>query len=48
MERSILKSVKKNLGLEPDYDVFNGEIVMHINTAFSTLNQLGLGPSGGH
>ncbi len=48
MERSILKSVKKNLGLEPDYDVFNGEIVMHINTAFSTLNQLGLGPSGGY
>ena len=48
METSILKSVKKNLGLEPNYDVFDGEIVMHINAAFSTLSQLGLGPAGGY
>lgn len=47
MEQSILKSVKKNLGLEPEYDVFDGEIITFINTAFSTLNQLGVGtPSG--
>ncbi len=48
MEHSILKSVKKNLGLEPTYDVFDGEIIMHINAAFSTLSQLGLGPAGGY
>lgn len=48
MEYSILKSVKKNLGLEPSYIVFDGEIIMHINTAFSTLSQLGLGPDGGY
>ena len=48
MEPSILKSVKKNLGLEPNYNVFDSEIVMHINGAFSTLNQLGLGPDGGY
>lgn len=47
MEQSILKSVKKNLGLEQDYTVFDGEIVTYINTAFSTLNQLGIGaPTG--
>lgn len=48
MEPSILKSVKKNLGLEPNYTVFDSEIIMHINGAFSTLNQLGLGPDGGY
>jgi hypothetical protein len=48
VETSILKSVKKNLSLEPTYDVFDGEIIMHINAAFSTLNQLGFGPDGGY
>lgn len=47
MERSILKSVKKNLGLEEGYDVFDGEVLTHMNTAFSTLSQLGIGPPGG-
>lgn len=47
MEKSILKSVKKVLGLHEDYDAFDVDIVMHINTAFFTLNQLGVGPEGG-
>lgn len=47
MEQSILKSVKKNLGLEVDYDVFDGEIITYTNTAFSTLNDLGVGPASG-
>lgn len=47
MEYSILKSVKQNLGLELTYNVFDGEIIMHINSAFSTLSQLGLGPEDG-
>lgn len=47
MEKSILKSVKKVLGLNEDYDAFDVDILMHINTAFFTLNQLGVGPEGG-
>lgn len=44
MENSILKSVKKNLGMAPDYLAFDQDILMFINSAFSTLEQLGLGP----
>lgn len=47
MEDSILKSVKKVLGLHEDYDAFDIDVIMHINTAFFTLNQLGVGPEGG-
>jgi hypothetical protein len=44
---SILDSVKKNLGLADDYDVFDPDIILFINSVFSTLNQLGLGPANG-
>ena len=44
---SILDSVKKALGLSPEYDVFDPELIMHINTVFTTLNQLGVGPKQG-
>lgn len=47
MEESILTSVKKVLGLAPEYDVYDDDVIMHINTAFSTLTQLGIGPDGG-
>lgn len=47
MEDSILKSTKKILGVDPEYTVFDLDIITHINTAFSTLNQLGLGPVTG-
>jgi len=47
MEKSILKSIKKVVGVSPDYDVFDEDILMAINTSFSTLNQLGIGPEGG-
>lgn len=47
MEESILTSVKKNLGLADDYTAFDLDILMLINSAFSTLNQLGLGPVDG-
>lgn len=40
---SVLNSVKKALGIEAAYDVFDLEIIMHINTALSTLWQLGVG-----
>lgn len=41
---SILESVKKTLGILDDYEHFDPEIIMAINTAFFTLNQLGIGP----
>lgn len=41
--QSILKSVKKFLGLADDYDVFDLDIIMHINTVFTDLHQVGLG-----
>lgn len=47
MEESILKSIKKVVGVAPDYDVFNEDILFAINTTFSTLNQLGIGPEDG-
>lgn len=46
-DASILNSTKKALGLAEDYDVFDPEIIMFINGAFATLNDLGLGPSAG-
>lgn len=47
LEPSILKSTKKTLGLDPEYDAFDQDVMTHINTAFFTLNQLGVGPSDG-
>lgn len=47
MEPSILLSTKKVLGVAEDYTVFDVDIVMHINTALSTLTQLGVGPAEG-
>jgi hypothetical protein len=44
---SILTSVKKVLGIDEDYTAFDPDIIMHINTAFATLNQLGPGPVDG-
>ena len=45
MEESILSSIKKLLMI-PDVDeAFDLDISVHINTAFMTLNQLGVGPN---
>lgn len=44
---SILDSVKKMLGITAEYDVFDSDITMHINSAFFTLQQLGVGPPEG-
>lgn len=41
---SILNSVKKALGIQPDYSHFDQELIMHINSVFSIINQLGVGP----
>ena len=47
MSESILDSTKKILGIDEEYDAFDMDVVMHINGAFSTLHQLGLGPEEG-
>lgn len=47
MEESILLSVKALLGPDADYDVFDQDIVIFINSAIATLTQLGIGPSEG-
>lgn len=44
---SILTSIKKLLGITEDYDHFDADIIMHINSVFTILTQLGVGPSEG-
>lgn len=44
---SILLSVKKMIGIPNDYDVFDTDIIIHINTVFDSLNQMGVGPEEG-
>ena len=44
---SILTSVKKVLGVTEEYEHFDEDIIMHINSVFSTLHQLGVGPENG-
>jgi hypothetical protein len=44
---SILTSIKKMLGIEEEYEHFDPDLIMHINSAFMVLNQLGVGPSEG-
>ena len=44
MEQSILTSIKKLLGLDEDYTQFDEDIIIHINSAFFNLMQLGVGP----
>lgn len=44
---SILTSIKKLLGITEEYTNFDADIIMHINTIFMILRQLGVGPSEG-
>lgn len=44
---SILTSIKKLLGIAEEYEHFDADIIMHINSVFSILTQLGVGPSNG-
>lgn len=47
MDDSILKTIKKMLGLPEDYDAFDQDLIIHINSVFSNLDQLGVAPPGG-
>ena len=44
---SILTSIKLLLGIKEEYEYFDDQIIMHINSVFFILTQLGVGPSEG-
>jgi hypothetical protein len=44
---SILNSMKKMLGIDESYDVFDTDITVHINTVFSVLHSIGASPPDG-
>lgn len=44
---SILTSIKKLLGITEEYTQFDTDVIIHINSAFSVLAQLGVGPKEG-
>lgn len=44
---SILNCVKKMIGIAEDYDVFDVDIIVYINSVLSQLTQMGVGPPEG-
>lgn len=47
MDESILKTIKKMLGLPEDYDAFDQDLIIHINSVFANLQQIGISPPEG-
>lgn len=47
MSDSILTSVKQYLGITAEYTHFDADVITDINSAFSILTQLGVGPRSG-
>lgn len=47
MDESIFNSIKTLLGPDASYEVFDQDILIHVNTAIAVLTQLGVGPSSG-
>lgn len=44
---SILTSIKKLLGIAEEYTQFDQDLIMHINSVFLNLQQIGVGPEEG-
>lgn len=44
---SILTSIKKLLGITEECESFDTDIIIHINSVFNVLTQLGVGPTKG-
>lgn len=44
---SILTSIKKLLGIAEEYEHFDADLIMHINSVLMILTQLGVGPAEG-
>lgn len=47
LHESILTSIKKQCGLDADYEQFDPEIIAHINSVLMVLTQIGVGPHEG-
>jgi hypothetical protein len=47
VSNSILTSTKKLLNIHENDTDFDMDVLLHINSAFSTLHQLGVGPENG-
>lgn len=43
MEKSILNTAKKVLGMDETFSAFDEDVLVHVNAAFAILNQLGVG-----
>lgn len=44
MNDSILLTIKKLIGIDTDYNHFNEDLIIHINSVFMILCQMGVGP----
>lgn len=47
MNTSILTSIKSMLGIEEEYTIFDNDLIIYINSAISTLYQIGLASADG-
>lgn len=47
VENSIFRTIKSLLGPDANYDVYDNDILIFINSALATLTQLGIGPPTG-
>ena len=47
IDGSILQTIKKLIGISPNDDAFDEDVMISINTAFDRLNTLGIGPEEG-
>ena len=45
MEDSILSSIKEAASVSSEEDTFDQELILHINSTFMALRQMGIGPS---
>lgn len=43
----ILPSIKSQLGIDPDFDAFDGQLITDINSVFMLLKRMGVGPETG-
>ena len=48
MEESILKTIKQLIGCPDDFEQFDLDLIVHINSAFATLTHLGVGQKEGY
>ena len=47
MDESILTTIKKLLGINEEYEHFDQDIIIHINSTLMTLRQISVGPEDG-